>query len=266
MVRRHLGGHAADSAAACRDSCLFVQMSHLSAYAPDDALFDRPLIVDAGDLRFGPKGAWREARAVSLRAGGCAAIDGDPGDAALFLRVLALRAPVREGRLMLLGRDLRRAGVNARAKLRARIGVCGLGAALAPNLTLAENIALPLRLAGSRGRAYRDDMMELIEDFGLTSEMDTRAEEASASGRAAAALARALVQRPSLLIGDSPFAGLSETIAARALKAVEACRADGAALVFAGLPQAAMLALRPARFLAVGGLIRAAAAPAEVEA
>jgi len=232
----------------------------LTPFAPDDdALFDREPVVEAERLVLGRAGEpLLEAPHFALREGGCAVLEGDAGGVHAFLDAVRLLRPARSGSLRLFGRDARKAGLRARARLRGRIAFAGPSAALAPGLSLLENIALPLRLAGVTPRAYRDAVEELILDLALTAEAKTLAARASPPARRAAALARAIAARPALLIADNPLAGLAAGLETRALAVLGALQAERTALLFAGLPEAAAEALHASRHAISGGTLRAA--------
>ncbi len=82
---------------------------------------------------------------------------------------------------------------------------------LLPMLTAAENIALPLKLAGGKpDRAWLD---ELIETVGLTDRLTHRPAELSGGQQQRVAVARALVGRPALVLADEPTGNLDSTAA-----------------------------------------------------
>src|SRR4051794_5213166 len=80
---------------------------------------------------------------------------------------------------------------------------------LLPMLTAAENIALPLKLAG--GKPDPQWLEELIETVGLGSRMTHRPSELSGGQQQRVAVARALVSRPSVMFADEPTGNLDST-------------------------------------------------------
>ena len=80
---------------------------------------------------------------------------------------------------------------------------------LLPMLTAAENIALPLKLAG--GRPDPDWLAELIDKVGLGDRLEHRPSELSGGQQQRVAVARALVSRPSVMFADEPTGNLDST-------------------------------------------------------
>jgi putative ABC transport system ATP-binding protein len=80
---------------------------------------------------------------------------------------------------------------------------------LLPMLTAAENIALPLKLAG--GKPDPGWMAELIDTVGLSDRMGHRPAELSGGQQQRVAVARALVSRPSVMFADEPTGNLDST-------------------------------------------------------
>ncbi|WCB93511.1 Macrolide export ATP-binding/permease protein MacB [Baekduia alba] len=80
---------------------------------------------------------------------------------------------------------------------------------LLPMLTAAENIALPLKLAG--GRPDPEWLSELVDKVGLGDRMSHRPAELSGGQQQRVAVARALVSRPSVMFADEPTGNLDST-------------------------------------------------------
>jgi putative ABC transport system ATP-binding protein len=80
---------------------------------------------------------------------------------------------------------------------------------LLPMLTAAENIVLPLKLAG--GRPDPGWLAELVDQVGLTDRLSHRPSELSGGQQQRVAVARALVSRPSVMFADEPTGNLDST-------------------------------------------------------
>jgi putative ABC transport system ATP-binding protein len=92
---------------------------------------------------------------------------------------------------------------------------------LLPMLTAAENIALPLKLAGERpDQAWFD---ELVEKVGLADRLTHRPSELSGGQQQRGAVARALVSRPSVMFADEPTGNLDSTTGGEILALLRDC-------------------------------------------
>ncbi|MDR6788832.1 osmoprotectant transport system ATP-binding protein [Sphingomonas sp. BE138] len=141
---------------------------------------------------------------LAIDAGAFVALVGASGSgkSTLLKTVNRLVVPDR-GRVTLDGADV--ASERAPA-LRRRIGYVFQDVGLFPHLTVAENIALPLRLAHTPDPARVATMLELVE---LPQAVATRMpSELSGGQRQRVGVARALVTRPGLLLMDEPFGAL----------------------------------------------------------
>ncbi len=151
-------------------------------------------------------------RGVSLRiaAGEFVSIMGPSGSGKSTLMHLlgALDTPTT-GRALFDGRDLRRMTDKERSLLRReRIGFVFQFFNLLPTLSAAENVALPLLLAGQgRGRA-RKRALELIDRVNLLHRSDHFPEELSGGEMQRIAVARALVGEPEAILCDEPTGNL----------------------------------------------------------
>ncbi|CAL9446923.1 Bacitracin export ATP-binding protein BceA [Streptomyces sp. enrichment culture] len=89
---------------------------------------------------------------------------------------------------------------------RERIGFVFQAYNLVPSLTAAQNVALPLRLAGRRPRGA--EVREVLRQVGLAERAGHRPDRLSGGQQQRVALARALITRPEVLFGDEPTGAL----------------------------------------------------------
>ena len=162
------------------------------------------MIVEAVGL-----GAWVEGREVlrgidlGVEPGECVALVGPNGAGkTTLLRVLATLLPVGAGELRLFGRPVRR----SEASVRARVGMIGHKPMLYAALTVRENLELFARLYGVARAAAR--AQEAAEMAGVSGEAGLPVGSLSRGMAQRAAIARALIHDPELLLADEPWTGL----------------------------------------------------------
>ena len=169
---------------------------------------------------------------LDLEPGGLLGLVGPSGSGKSTLLHLAggLDRP-DAGRVLLDGRDLATLSVGDRALLRRReIGFVFQFFHLIPTLTVAENVELPLILDGARSR--NGVTRELIERVGLAGRAEHLPGELSGGEMQRAAIARALVARPRLILADEPTGNLDSATGTQILDLLCAQVAEaGAALV-----------------------------------
>lgn len=139
------------------------------------------------------------------------------GKTSLMRLIFMAMRPTR-GLVSVFGHDigtLPRADV---ASLRRRIGIVFQDFRLLDHLTTYENVALPLRVLGREEAGYRQDVIELLDWVGLKDRMHAQPSVLSGGEKQRAAIARAVIAQPEMLLADEPTGNVDPSLAARLLR------------------------------------------------
>ena len=90
------------------------------------------------------------------------------------------------------------------ANLRRRIGVVHQDSRFVDHLSLGENVMLPVAVSGGDTGAVNGQLAELLSWVGLSAQADNKPQELSGGERQRAALARAVIQSPEIVLADEP--------------------------------------------------------------
>ena len=120
-----------------------------------------------------------------------------------------------------------------RERLRRSFGVSFQRGALWSSMTLAENVALPLRVRGREEASYRNDVTELLKWVGLGERMHVLPPVLSGGEKQRAAIARALIEQPEILLADEPTGNVDPPLARRLLRLFIELNRLGTAVVIA---------------------------------
>lgn len=114
-----------------------------------------------------------------------------------------------------------------------RIGVVLQDFRLINHLSVFENVALPLRVTGETRAAYNQDVAELLQWVGLGHRMDAMPPTLSGGEQQRAAIARAVIAKPDLLIADEPTGNVDPLIGRRLLRLFYEMNRMGATVLIA---------------------------------
>jgi ABC-type lipoprotein export system ATPase subunit len=130
------------------------------------------------------------------------------------------------------GVDVAGLDVNELAAIRnRRIGFVFQRFHLMPRLTARENVALPLRLAGMARSGREARAAALLERMGLGDRLDHRPHQLSGGEQQRVAVARALANRPALILADEPTGNLDSHTGSEIVRLLEEFVSDGHTLV-----------------------------------
>ena len=132
-----------------------------------------------------------------------------------LLRLLHVAVRPTRGRLHLMGVDVGQAARRDLPAMRRRIGMVFQDFRLLSHLSVFDNVALPLRLAGRAEAPLRADVTEMLRWVGLAKVAGMRPSRLSGGEQQRAAIARAVIVRPLLLLADEPTGNLDDAQADR---------------------------------------------------
>ena len=135
-----------------------------------------------------------------------------------LIRLLFMSLKPTRGLVRVFGRDTATVGRDELPGLRRRIGVVFQDFRLLDHLTTYENVALPLRVLGKEEASYRADVVELLDWVGLGDRMGAFPPILSGGEKQRAAIARALITQPEILLADEPTGNVDPPLARRLLR------------------------------------------------
>jgi cell division transport system ATP-binding protein len=172
-----------------------------------------------------------------------------------LIRLLYREERATSGRVLVNGHDLTRLPNSHVPFLRRRIGVVFQDFKLLPRKTVAENVAFPLIVAEISPREVRRRVGELLEIVGLQHRAHARPAELSGGEQQRAALARAVINNPVLLIADEPTGNLDPETARGISQLLADINRRGTTCVVATHSEAMVNALRRRVVEMVGGRV-----------
>jgi putative ABC transport system ATP-binding protein len=149
-----------------------------------------------------------------------------------LLNVLGLLDRPNSGRYRLDGIETTEQAEEQRAALRRnRIGFVFQAFHLVPRLTAADNVGLPMLLAGIEPRERKARVHEVLDSLDLTERGHHRPDQLSGGQRQRVAIGRAIVMRPGLLLADEPTGNLDQHAGNEVVALLERLNASGITLV-----------------------------------
>ena len=170
-----------------------------------------------------------------------------------LLRLLYRDDVPTDGQIEVLGQDLNRLRRSQIATLRRSIGIVFQDAKLLPGRTVYENIAFVLRVLGAPRGEITGRVFDALRSVGLSSRAQAYPYQLSQGEAQRAALARALVRRPPLLLADEPTGNLDEAMAAEILDVIKDICISGTTVVLATHQMRLAAALKRRTLVLEGG-------------
>ena len=170
---------------------------------------------------------------LSIAAGEYVAVMGPSGSGkSTLLNLLGLLDRPNTGEYRLEGRDVTTLSPDEQARVRSeRIGFVFQSFHLVPRLTAAENIALPMMLAGISPAERAKRVEQALSDYGLTERSDHRPDQLSGGQRQRVAIARATIMQPALILADEPTGNLDRATGEEVMRLLEVLNTRGVTLI-----------------------------------
>jgi len=149
-----------------------------------------------------------------------------------LLNLIGLLDRPSAGTYRLEGRDVTTLSPEEQAQTRSqRIGFVFQSFHLVPRLTAAENIALPMMLAGIPPGDRAKRVQQALDDYGLTDRAEHRPDQLSGGQRQRVAIARATIMQPALILADEPTGNLDRATGDEVVRLLEELNARGVTLI-----------------------------------
>lgn len=150
-----------------------------------------------------------------------------------FLRLCTGELRPTSGRIAIFGQDTGAMGRDDIAAVRQRIGVVHQDCQFLDHLSVADNIVLPLIVSGREPELQAGHLKELLHWVGLTGHAEALPPELSGGERQRAALARAIITSPDVIMADEPTGNVDWDMAQRLLSLLVQLNRMGKTIVIA---------------------------------
>ncbi len=135
-----------------------------------------------------------------------------------LLKLCYLSLKPSRGLVHLFGQDISLFTRQEKLTTKRRIGVIHQDFRLIDHLSVYENVALPLRVMEKSREEYSQDVTELLQWVGLGHKMDAKPQTLSGGEQQRAAIARAIIAKPDILIADEPTGNVDIGLGRRLLR------------------------------------------------
>ena len=153
------------------------------------------------------------------------------GKSTLLSILGGLNHPTR-GRILLDSLDIYELSSEQRADLRSEyIGVIFQSFQLIPYLTVLENVKLPMAITGRKAKEQDKMARDVLARVGLTNKADRLPDQLSGGEQERVAIARAIVNKPPILLADEPTGNLDSTTADEIMNLLKELNAEGQTII-----------------------------------
>lgn len=150
-----------------------------------------------------------------------------------LLKLMLLSLGPSRGRIKIFGKDVTTIDRAQMPTIRRKIGVVFQDFRLLDHLSIYENVALPLLVRGKEESEFSKDVTELLKWVGLGERMHAQPSVLSGGEKQRAAIARALIDQPQILLADEPTGNVDRALAQRLLRLFIELNRSGTSVVIA---------------------------------
>ena len=170
---------------------------------------------------------------LSIAASEYVAVMGPSGSGkSTLLNLIGLLDHPNAGTYQLEGRDVTTLSPVEQARVRSeRIGFVFQSFHLVPRLSAAENIALPMVLAGLSPAERKRRVAKALQDYGLANRAEHRPHQLSGGQRQRVAIARATIMQPAMILADEPTGNLDRATGEEVMRLLEELNSQGVTLI-----------------------------------
>ncbi len=170
---------------------------------------------------------------LTINSGEYVSVMGPSGSGkSTLLNIIALLDQASSGRYLLDDHDVTDLADDELARIRRdNIGFVFQFFHLIPRLSAAENIAMPMVLAGIAPKIRQQRVEEVVAAVGLSDRAEHRPDQLSGGQRQRVAIARATIMQPSVLLADEPTGNLDQASGVEIIKILEQLNQQGVTLI-----------------------------------
>jgi cell division transport system ATP-binding protein len=150
-----------------------------------------------------------------------------------LLSMLALSQKPTSGTLELFGEDVTELTRESLPLMRRKIGTVFQDYQLLNHLTVAQNVALPLKISGEPAEEIEEKVTELLAWIGLDGYADIRPPLLSGGQKQRVAIARAVINKPLLILADEPTGNLDHELSMKLMYLFTSLNKIGTTIIFA---------------------------------